>query len=585
MNTIKHTISIGLLTIASVLGLNGCTDHFDELNSNPNATTDIEPKYLLSRAMVKGVGDYTTYYYTQHYASFLSQYFTNTNPGHITDAYFHSDPWNATLWSRAYAQSYRGFLGLADHAMKKAHEKELDYQEGQAKILRALWFLRLTDTFGDIPYSEAFSADDAENPILTPRYDEQEAVYTALFLELDEAVQLLSSAEGGARMGGNDLLLNDDLLKWQRFANSLRLRMAMRISLVAPAKAEEEFNKALSATGGVMESNLDNVGLLTDPAGPAGFQHMNPLKVNANQFPRWYRVSETAVHYLETLNDPRIERYAAPRLDYLKGLNTTLAQINSDALSPEEQQFHAEAKAATQTRVSLFEKPYGYMDQVESFLGEQGISLADQKRYKGVRNGQSPSTLSQMQDQLNDYSELGEYLRQDDFKIYLITYPEVCFLKAEAALRFQNDAVTASVEYEKGVRASMDMYAIPELTEDDTNRYEAYLNGPAAFKSTGSTEEQIAQVITQKWIANYSNGFEAWAEWRRTGYPQLFQINSTGDTEGVLPRRWMYIIDEFRYNQESVEAASERIGGNTMMQPMWWDSQYKDKPAHWDLME
>lgn len=572
---IKLNYIILLFTVLSVY--TGCTEDFTEMNTNPNAATTIEPKYLLTNSFRRGAMDYATYYYTQGYASFLCQYFANSNPGHITDAYYYSDPWNATFWSRNYAEQYAGFLGLADEAMDLANEKGMNNQEGPAKIWRTFLFHRMTDIWGAIPYFEAFDDNN-----LTPAYTPQDEIYNDMFEQLATAVDLIDETDDAYRMGTSDLIFYDDLLKWKRFANSLRLRLAMRLSNVSEQKARTEFETALQASGGVMADNRDNAGFVCDAAGPAALRDWNPLKVVAEYFPNWFKVSETTIDMLKDLDDPRIFWYVSPTRDYLDEMKSEYGKIDTTGLPEGTKYFIDAVKTDITNGQKIFEYGYGYLDNMEdtlvkysSLTGKEDIFA----RYVGLRNGTPPSQLSVMQNELGGYSQVSEFIKQHEYPTYMLTYPEVCFLKAEAALKGWNVNGTAEAFYNEGVRAALEMYEVPDDLID------AYLLN-VALKTGESTEVQLEQIITQKYLANFTNGFEGWAEWRRTGYPVLLQGQSEGDTGGKIPRRWMYTYDEKRFNEASLNAAIEAMGGtNDMMTPNWWDSEYSANPSHWQTVD
>jgi len=574
MKSLSKIFTIAALSVA--LFSASCTDNFDEMNKNPNTATTIEPKYLLTNSFRRGAMDYPTYYYTQGYANFLCQYYANSNQGHITDAYYYSDPWNATFWSRNYAEEYAGFMGMADHAMKLANEKGLVNQEGPAKIWRTFLFHRMTDIWGAIPYFEAFDDNN-----MVPGYTSQQDIYNDMFVQLSEGVNLINPSAGG-RMETQDIIFGDDLGKWKRFGNSLRLRLAMRITNVEPQKAEQEFLAALSSTDGAMVSNSDNAGVICDAAGPAALRDENPLRVMSNYFPDWFKISETFLTMLTQLNDPRVYTYIAPRIDYLKGIQEAYTALNTNGFTPQEIGFKDEVLSVIRSSEPLFEKGADYLDKVEKFLQDKkGLAPTDAlfERYRGLRNGQPPSQLSALQGTLGDYSQLSEFVKSNDYPTYFITYAEVCFLKAEAALKGWSVGGTAQQFYNDGVRAALEMYNIDESKIVD------YLAN-VALKTTESSEYQLEQIMTQKYIANYTNGFEAWADWRRTGYPRLFTTMSLGDTEGKVPRRWMYIYDERRFNEASLNEAIEAMGGsNDMKTPNWWDNAYKTNPDKWKQVE
>jgi len=547
------------------------------MNSNPYSVTTIEPRYLLTNAFRRGAMDYPTYYYTQGYASFLCQYFANGNAGHITDAYYYSDPWNATFWSRNYAEEYSGFIAISDQAMDLAKEQGLPNQEGPAKIWRAFLFHRMTDIWGAVPYFEAF---DEEN--LTPGYTSQQEIYNDMFVELEAAVNLIDKTSQTKRMETSDIIFYDDLDKWERFANSLRLRLAMRLVNVDATKARTEFEAALQADGGIMTDNADNAGVICDATGPASLRDWNPIKVIAEYFPDWFKVSETFLDMLTDLEDPRVYSYLAPTQTYVKGISQAYSGLITTDMKKETIDFISGVKKVINNVEDLYAMGYGYLDQVEDTIKKYGEYAGNNPmfiRYKGLRNGLPPSELSVMQSDLKQYSQVSGHIKAHEYPTYAFVYPEVCFLLAEAALRNWNVTETAEEFYNEGVRAAFEMYNL------DNELVDEYL-AKNPLETDADFETQLEQIITQKYIMNYTNGFESWSEWKRTGYPRLLTARSLGDTDGHIPRRWMYTVDQKRFNEEKFNIAVQAMGGvNSMMVPNWWDSKYSTNPETWTQIE
>lgn len=180
-----------------------------------------------------------------------------------------------------------------------------DNQVAIARILKAYYFLRLTDNWGDIPYFEALKGD-LGNEYLRPAVDTQKDIYYDLFEELTEAVSQINESVVNPIKG--DFLFEGDMRKWKRFANTSRLIMAMRISDVDPEKGKEEFVKAMNASGGIIESNSENLvySFLDDE-----------LAENYNYFYDWnssssypYAVAKPFVDHLLERNDPRLSVFA-----------------------------------------------------------------------------------------------------------------------------------------------------------------------------------------------------------------------------------------------------------------------------------
>jgi hypothetical protein len=359
----------------------------------------------------------------------------------------------------------------------------------------------VTDAWGDVPYSEAFAGLQGNR---TPAYDPQEEIYRDMLSTLETAVQNIDPSITGDRfrLGGADLLFNDDLTKWRRFANSLRLRLAMRVSEAAPSLAEQHVNDVLT-NHMVMQDNGDSARRPTTQGGD--FITQNPLSVIKTFDDD--RISATLVDTLKALDDPRLPVYA----DTIAG------------------------------------------------------AFQDTTNFRGLPNGLSAGAISGLQG--FRYSKLGDKLSAQDFPVPVLLYPEVKFLEAEAALRGWGPG-SAQQHYEDGVRAALTLYGIPDTRAD------AYLQQPEVAWDPGETDaEKLERIITQKWLALFSQGFEAWAEYRRTGYPQLRPIPDDGDTGGAVPSRILYVNIEQATNTENVNEASRRIGGNTLTTDVWWDQE------------
>lgn len=160
-----------------------------------------------------------------------------------------------------------------------------------------------------------------------------------------------------------------------------------------------------------------------------------------------------------------------------------------------------------------------------------------------------------------------------DAPTLIMSYAEVQFLLAEAAVKGWNVGGSAQTYYENGVRAAMNILTIfgdkvPAVTLAEYNTYiTAY-----PFKSGGTEAQKIEQIITQKWIVLLFNGFEAFSEYRRTGYPVLVPVNDpTGDTKGTIPRRLIYDQSEFITNEANYKEAIQRQGLDLMTTRIWWD--------------
>ena len=392
-----------------------------------------------------------------------------------------------------------------------------------AKVWRVYGYHRITDYWGPIMYSEF------GNGQITVPYDQQESIYGSFFTTLDEAVSVLKANAGGNGFGKHDLIYAGDVNQWIKFAGSLRLRLAMRVKYVDATLAKKQAEKAVS--DGVIESNVDNAMVDTYADSP------NPINTITN----WgeYRMSAMMESVLKGYEDPRMPEFFSPALN-----------------------------------------------------GDQD---GDGVPFEGLRNGQLKNDINQ---EMNlNHSDVGPRYAPDALTEYLpipvIRAAETYLLRAEGALEGWSMGGTAQDLYEIGIEMS-----ITEYTSVDQATIDAYIANtntpaavddawdtppssdiPVAYDAGGSAERQVEQIITQKWLALYPDGWEAWAELRRTGYPKVYDRLNSDDPQigvGEIMRRMVFVSTEFDTNADAVEVAiaSPEIGGNDKgLTKVWWDKK------------
>lgn len=514
---IKYT-----LIFALVIGIASCTDDFEEMNTNPNQPTEVQADLLfpgMLKVPYRG-WEYQTGHnlFSNHYANYVA----NTASYFSSDRYVIPNGWSMPIWNFYYANILPNTIQI--------QEQYADDPVNQNKIHEAvIWKVHqaqfLVDHYGDIPY---FNAGKMEFDL---DYDTQKDIYYSFFSELTEAANKLSSDAGMYSYGSRDLLYEGDAMKWKKFANSLRLRYAIRISNVDPAKAKSEGEAALAA--GVFASNDDNAALLCDINKGHEMRNIS----NWNEF-RMSKTFYTIFNELSDDIDPRMYAYFIP------GRGT----------------------------------------------GE----------YAGIENG---LPLGALGDANKVYSNIGPFISKDR-EYMIMNYAEVCFLKAEAALRGWAGAGDAKENYEAGITASFE-YCQDQLANHTTNESlsrsvdskekpfldEAYnmlmetglltnptpyiQGGDVAFKESGTMEEQLRQIITQKWIANFPDGGEAWSEFRRTGYPS--EIMPPVDpapgslAKGEFIQKLPYVDQEYDLNGTNASDGQNNEGqGDGLDVKLWW---------------
>ena len=518
-----YIIKVFVVVIMMVTFL-GCTEDFDEINTDPQGVTQQflsenpgELGQVFAHAQYFSLnGQNWRFQISQNLFSDLwCQYYATTQVNFDSDRLTQVGRWAELAWESFYEQTAPQ-IKLTEDLSLEFGESELN---AVAKIWRVHGYHRITDYWGPIPYSE-FGNNELEVP-----YDDQEAIYSDFFTTLDEAVSVLNANPEAPIFPDDDRIYGGDATKWIKFANSLRLRLAMRIRFANPSLAQTEAEKAIAA--GVIEDNADNAFVTTS------LQDQNPLNTITN----WgeFRMSAAMESVLKGYDDPRIGAYFSPAVE--------------------------------------------------------GDSDGDGNPYEGLLNGQTRVGLGTSQNDLN--SDLGQqYLPLpggSNPPIVVLRASEVYLLRAEGALLGWNMGGSEQDLYEEGIRHSMLEFGVAD--EAGIAAYVAsgstpvpYAPGtqpltdiPVAYESGGPVERRLEQIITQKWLALYPNGWEAWAELRRTGYPRQYARVASDNPDVApdeVPRRMVYVAREFTTNAGAVNSAIGRIaGGDKNNSKLWWDKR------------
>jgi hypothetical protein len=457
---------------AALLG--GCDSGLTELNVNPNEPVDVGAEYLfpnaveasVSRALGSGLNMDMTALWVQYFAE--SRYSEE-------DRYEIRDATVSGHWTGFYSGPLQDF----QEVIQRGQQTNRPNVVAMGEIMQSWTFQVVTDLWGDVGYTEALRGRDAEAGLVV-RYDPQQQIYQGLLADLDAASA--SIQPGSAALGSADLIYGGNAAKWQRFANSLRLRMAMRIAEADATRARSEFTSALA--DGVFGSNADNAMLRYVDNGV----DVNPIYNYDRGRPVDHNVSATIVQRLQQLSDPRLAVYADKN-----GSGT----------------------------------------------------------YRGMPNG-SMEALP-----LDSLSRIGIAFRSANSPAVLMSYAEVLFLQAEAAERGWTGDDPAAL-YRQAITASMLQHGIPQAA------ITAYLAQPAVAYAG------IPSIGLQKWIALYGNGPEAYAEWRRLGYPVL-TAGPDALNDGRIPVRFPYPAVEQSLNGANLSEAVARQGGAGLNDRIWWD--------------
>lgn len=525
LNKMKKIISKILIISAFIFIAVGCTEDFEEINTNPlSLSTDklADSPVLQGQAFAQAqytsmTGLHWRFQISQSLFSDLwSGYYATTAAGFDSDRFTQVGGWSDLAWG--------SFYGIAAPQIKLvedlARESGNTVGEAMAKIVKVNGYHRMTDYWGPIPFS-AYGNEELSVP-----YDSQQDIYSNFFTILDEASSALSA--GGSSYAGSDRTYGGDAAKWKKLSESLRLRLAMRVRFADPALSRTQAEKAFSS-GALITDPADNATVSTDGT------NRNPLETITN----WgeFRMSATMESILKGFGDPRMEVYFDP--------------------------------------------------------AASGDSDGDGIPYEGLQNGQTKVALGTSKNA--GHSDLNVFYRNvaqggANPSIDIMRASEVHFLLAEAALAGFSVGGSAKDYYESGISVSM-----KERTGADDTAIAAYTNSvntPASFDggttpgvssipvkfNESNTESALEQIITQKWLALFPNGWEAWAEARRTGYPKQYaRVSSENPDVPVdqIPSRMTYVASEFTTNIEAVNAAiSDQLGGSDKNNTkLWWDKK------------
>lgn len=467
--------------VGITLAVSSCDDDLADININPNDPVDVGAEYLFPNAVEAAVSRVIgtslnvdlTGLWVQHYVEFEIP---------IEDLYDLTDGRVSTHWNGFYAGPLQDF----QEVIEKGREEDRPNTEALGLIMKGWTAQVVTDLYGDVGYSEALRGRDPSVG-LSVRLDPQEEVYRQLLDDVTRGVNLLD--ESGVMMSAADLIYGGDVEKWRRFGNSLRMRMAMRVSDATSSliDAQQEFVNAYNAGG--FESNDDSAILWYLDNG----LNRHPIHLLYIGTGVKHSVSGTMIDTLMSLDDPRLPVYAE-------------------------------------------ENAYG--------------------EYWGAPNASAPH------EEPDTVSMIGDFYTSADSPGMLMTYAELLFLQAEAAQRGWIGASAADL-YEDGIRAAMEFNGIAEAD------IAAYLAQPEITYKGG--QEGLEQIWLQKWIALFGNGVEAYAEWRRTGYPVLTP-GPDAVNDGLIPVRLFYPASEESLNAAALEEAMARQGNPTENTRVWWDT-------------
>ena len=551
---------ITIITMACALFFASCSDEYMEnMNTDPSKAATIDPNAQLTTAQLQTYGDLSMMeiYRNYHYA-FTQQLMGCWNTTNYGGRHTLDNNEMSRIWTSFYTQSLKNII---DAQYRTAEDAEKVNINSVLRIYRVYLMSIITDTYGDAPFSEA-GLGFLEGKF-NPKYDKQEDIYNAFFLELEDAVNKIDPTKDKVT---GDLIYAGDVTKWQQLANSLRLRFAMRISNVNPTKAQTEFENALAANGGV----------ITDASSDALIKYMTIAFSFGQEAYSDYRgnslsqllfgndpannpsyLCSTFFNQLYNSGEPRTFKISRC---YYDGLMSATSPDNRVDITQEMIEKGIAFSPRDPGAYSWEPWPTGYDSDICAELA--------------VNN---PSVTATMAREVEP--KLANNFLKSDNPGVVMTSAEVKFLMAEATVKKWNvGSVSAEDLYKQGVRAAIDFLTDNYgCTATIDAEFDAFIQDKGAF---GHTDNQKLEAInTQAWILHFTNPAECWANVRRSGYPKLkspaeygFGQYLTGGTE--IPVRLCYPVLESSYNKKSYNEAIERMGGTDNWHSLlWWDTE------------
>lgn len=526
MQPLKYIVASLLL-----VGVSSCDKDFQAVNTNPTQPSSLDPSYLFAAAEVNAA--IPVYYYQMPLAQQIIHPFTGVAEGGNHNVEY--DPNASTTFDFLYngtgnggtvtgtTTAVNGPIGLLTDVLNQtkgsATRSNLYHM---ARIWRAYAFMILVDTYGDVPYSQAAQA--YLGSINLPKYDDQQAIYTDLIKELTEATAALDASKATE---SNDAIYKGNIAQWKRLGNSLLVRIGMRYTKADPAKAQQIVSAAYAA--GTMQSNADNAWVQFSATfnSPTGSWFQGPERANVY-------LAKPFVDSLTRTHDPRLGsiavKYSSPG-GSITGSGTAGVGTEDTVMADQ------------------IGMPFGYSD----------ATIATAPGFPGKANGAGWK-----------YSQLNRRtVGRVDIPQFFVTYAQTQLLLAEAAQRGWISASVATL-YNSAVHAHMDQMARYDASATIAGAaQDAYLAA-----NPFDPANALQQINTQYWIASFLDGTEAWANFRRSGFPTLAPNPYPGAdpaVKGAFVHRLQYPLREQSVNTDNYNAAVSHIGGDNMAVHIFWD--------------
>jgi hypothetical protein len=497
---------ITLSFVAAIMLVTSSCDSYLDVNVSPNSPTSAPISQVLTSVTVnvgfRGGSD------MHRFTSLIAQQFAGQGAAGTQSREYARYLIQPTDVNNLYSALFA--VQLADIEYIIANSEKSPHYRGVARILKAYVYSQAVDMWGDLPFSEAFKA-----PVINqPKLDDDEVIYTKLIELIDQGIVDVKSTTSALSPGNDETIFLGNRVRWERLANTLKLRLFLRYSAKDPAFAKSKLDALIASNPSFLSSNADNFQMnFVDAVSSQNSIHQFEISRPDQFFP-----NKTLVDLMNTTADPRRPFYF------------TNFPFNSDTYkgaSP------LDAQSFSFSRVHTFLRGNLKSAIPASSVNATGAIIAA-AAYNNSYTGAAP--------------------------VRLLTFAEYNFIRAEHALRYGGGTSAADVFFKEGIRASMTMAGV-SATDQNT-----YLAAHGELDATG-LEGNVAKIIKEKYIANYGVALEPWNDWRRTGYPALQAVDpSVAASTGGVPRSLFYPDSEVSANTNFKQKSN-------MLSRVFWDTR------------
>lgn len=553
----RHLSKIFFVAFLAI-GIFSCTEGFEDMNKNPNNFNVATPEVLLAGAVKSTVdlvgGEMNDQMYN-NYASFYG------GKGGQFPKFFYTDPGVDQYWRRFYVNILKNTQEIIDNY---SDDPKYANRVHIAKIWKSYVYSVLVSTFGPVPYVDALGSST------TSTYTSEEAIYIAI-------LDMLKAAGDGITVNGDKLttdpVFNGNNMMWKKFANTLRLKIALRISEGFPTLAQKHGAEVMANEAGLISSNTENITIKWETILENwSFNYARYVNIPAQEDV----VPFVNFHYIlnmKTYYDPRLKVIAEPSTNPIT-IKDTLFKSGS-IIEPRQ-------RVVVQYKIPYFGRPIG-----------ANVTLSDWNLNpsKNILNGIAN----------NRYSKPSKLLfMAQDMKFYIVTFAELNFMLAEAKLKGWGGSKTAEQYYYAGIDASFQQYGVSSGVTTYKNRlgikWGTYFEGDRdlfGIVTSGFTErkdnpdvDKLDQIVRQIWLTSYNQGHDIWCLQKRTRLlpliPNFSPDASYGTEFADIPERMVYPISEIGLNKAGYEAAIQALGGNQMNTPLKMNKKPLFAPDYWN---